>query len=70
MARARFRATRALPVEEEHVVLEPELGVPGHGFPVQAEVLGLGREERDRDAIGELAIAAERLVAVDALPAV
>ena len=63
-------ARRARPVEEELVVARPDLGVPRHRLAVEAEVVGVRGEERDRDLVGEGAVAREPLVARDALPPV
>ncbi len=39
------------PVEDEAILLIPDLGVLGHGFPVQVQIGGLGAEENMEDFI-------------------
>ena len=57
-------------VEEERVVVRPDLRVLRHRLAVEAEVVGVRGEERDGDLVREPAVGGERLVSRDALPAV
>ena len=61
------RRTRA--IEQKLVVARPDLGISRHRLAVQAEVVGIRREERHGDLVRERAVSREPFVAGDALPA-
>ncbi len=60
----------ARPVEDQRVVLVPDLRVARHRLAVETEIVGIGGEERDRDQVLELRRLLGALVAGDPLPAV
>ena len=61
---------RARAVEQEFIVVGPDLRVARHRFAVQAQIVRVGGKERDRDRVGESAVAHQGLVARRALPSV
>jgi len=61
---------RGRSVEQQGTVVAPDLCVTRHRLAVQAEIVRVGREQRDRDRVRERAVADQGLVAFCTLPSV